>query len=255
MIIAIPDNLLFQPLVARAEEVAVANNGRVIRTTEEQCIHLLHANSADLALLSPYGYGKGVTQSDYRIVPTTCCILNGWTNTGAIFFGKGLETINTLTSSVPDDFITRAGQIILEEQFDIEHPLQPGKGTVAELLTTHDAVIGWRGNEDEYTGMDISEEWQLCFDTTLPIMLWVCREENSVELPLFDITEQLAAPNLQAVQQCTEQHPHGDTFAREGEILWRWNEQTEEHLTQILYLLYYHQCFPEIPAVKILGRD
>lgn len=260
MTIAIPDHPFYTPLLANAESIAQEFQLRLLRSSEDQCTRLLHNNVADLALLSPLGYGKGVVVSDYRILPSTMCILKGWTNTAGVFFRSGLESITTVASPSPEDFLMQAGMIVLEEQFDMECNLESASGSVADILQHYDAAIAWRGSEAAYEGMDVSEEWEMAFDAALPLALWVCRSESAVDadergLSLLDITRRMAHAELAAVSECVEEHPHGDTFARMGEIQWQWHDETESILEQNLSMLFYHQLVSEIPAVKIWGRD
>ncbi len=46
-----------------------------------------------------------------------------------------------------------------------------------------------------------------------------------------------------------------DTTPRAGRITFRWDDDTETALTAVLNLLFFHQMIPEMPEVKILGRD
>ncbi|GAB1370945.1 hypothetical protein MASR1M45_10070 [Candidatus Kapaibacterium sp.] len=51
-----------------------------------------------------------------------------------------------------------------------------------------------------------------------------------------------------------ESNHHSD-HEREGRIMTRWSSDMHNALEQTLELLYYHRLIPELPAVKIYGRD
>ena len=81
MTIAIPDNPFYIPLVANIDQIASQYGLKIVRTSESHCAKMLFNNQASVALTTPIGYGLGVVQSDYRIIPTYACVLEGWTNT------------------------------------------------------------------------------------------------------------------------------------------------------------------------------
>ena len=42
---------------------------------------------------------------------------------------------------------------------------------------------------------------------------------------------------------------------REGEILWQWNDEVEPALHKLFEMMFFLQIIPEIPAIKLWGRD
>jgi hypothetical protein len=253
--IAVPHSSVYAPLIAQASEVEEKTGYRVIVTTESECARLLRTNAVELALLTPLGYAQGVTNSDYRIIPTLCTSLSGWTNHAGIFFQERLGSISSCASATPDDFLMVIGRIILDEQFDVAMDMIHQQGTTAELLREYSSVVAWRTNEPSSAGMDISEEWNIAFERALPLALWCCREEYIEESVIADITRMMAMPDILIEEELIEQTPSEGTFPREGKILRMWSEQTEEDLMFVLNMLYYYQYVPEIPAVKLYGRD
>ncbi|MBL7997233.1 MAG: hypothetical protein JNL32_01225 [Candidatus Kapabacteria bacterium] len=255
MTIAIPDNALFAPLFASAEAISADRTLRIIRTSENECARLLRNNNVDAAFLSPLAYGSEVGHTDYRIIPTKLCALRGWTNSAAIFFRPGMQSIGSIGSAHPDDFLIRIGGLLLEEQYDITTAIESAATSAGSDTTGFDAMISWRNGEPTAEGMDIGEEWFMAHERPLIAGLWVCRIDTAEEDDLFALTNTIAGSNLTEMTECVETTPHHDTIPRSGEILWNWYDTAEEDLNAILYMLYYRQLLPEIPAVKLLGRD
>lgn len=250
--IAIPDIPAYAPLIANKEAVENQYNAQIRITTEQECSDLLFANRVDCALVSPLGYGNGVTNANYRIIPTSCCIAEGFTQLASLYFNGGLGTINTCSSPTPQDFLIQAGLIVLSEQFDIKPQCSQGTENIEQELQNNDAVIAWNSVQTSLTpAMDVSEEWTLAEDHGLPLALWVCREEVANEHPFKEITSALAQTELPAEVAFMDEND----VTREGKIHWRWNAQAEPALMFCLNMLFYHQVLPEIPAIKILERD
>jgi len=261
IIIAIPDNKFYMPIVQNCDAVALQNNFTIIRTSEKHCAELLLNNRADIALLSPLEYGLAVEQVDYRIIPATAVSGEGFTNIASIYFSPFLQTINTVAVPNPDDFITIAGRLVLTEKFDIHTNLKQSSGSLDVLLNNADAAILWNNNTLPPSSLDITEEWLDAFDNPLPIAFWVCRPD---ELPdnITQIIHSFASSPFSAVQiihdhDCDSPETHDNSYGefREGTIYWQWSDQTEEWLDQTLDALFYHSYIPAIPAVKIFGQD
>ncbi len=259
--IAVPDNQFFQPILQNCEQVALENNLKIIRASEEKCAELLLDNRADIALISPLAYGAAVGQVDYRIIPATAVSAEGFTSIASVFFSPFLQTINTVVAPNPNDFITLAGRLVLTEKFDIHTTMMSASGSLDELLAKADAAIVWNNPTLPPSSLDITEEWVDAFDNPLPIAFWACRPE---ELPgnITEIIRSFAAEGLPATQiihdhDCDSPESHSNSHGefREGAIFWQWSDKTEDWLDQTLDALFYHSYIPAIPAVKIFGRD
>jgi hypothetical protein len=245
MTIAIPTTSLAAPLLEHIQEVADAGGHRVIRTTEMECTRLLFANSADLALVTPMGYGAGVVRADYRIIPHGALMLHDYTNAAAISFGKHGHGLTTCTSSAPDDFLPTMGMVLLSEKFDLELAVRKGIDGDCHVDYPH---------ESRTSVMDVSEEYSDLLEAPLPVYIWACRSEAD-EVAVRDLVHALGSGGVTELHVVEHVPPDGDHFPREGRITYGWTEDTEEALATIMELLFYHQLLSEIPAVKLLGRD
>ena len=89
----------------------------------------------------------------------------------------------------------------------------------------------------------------------LPLAFWVCRAEEHPENIEQIINE------IMSIDGKIEEHIHEeiinkkDYYEREGSILRKWNDEIEKSLEQCMQFLFFHQIFPAIPAVKVLGKE
>lgn len=246
MNIAIHATPLVAPLLVNIDAVAERLGWRILRCrSDAECSRLLHAYSADLALVSPQGYGDGVGTVDYRLIPGPAVMLHGYTNVTGLTFREGTSTIATVASPEPDDFGTVVGAVLLREKFDVDVHVTPG--------TEADCVIATMG-PGQRSAMDVSEEYDDLTEAPLPMAVWACRVEAELDM-VADAVAAFADPTV-TEREVSEMLPPGAAgHPREGRITYRWTDETEEALATILDLLFYHQVLPEIPAVKLLGRD
>ncbi|HYF04029.1 MAG TPA: hypothetical protein VEC36_11665 [Patescibacteria group bacterium] len=258
MKIAIPDNPFYAPLLTNTEKVAEKYNVKFFKVSEKQCGELLLANSVEMSLLTPYGYGMAVAQADYRVVPGPVAILHSYTETASLYFKEGAGEIEKAASPTPDDFLMQAAMLILAEKYDLHPTLERNPVAITELLKSYDAAVAWGANGNATVALDISEDWFDTFEMPLPLAFWTYRLDDP-EHPdenLKEIIAELADENLPAEQWIGEKLTTGAAFdARAGKIQWKWNEETEEAISAALHLLYLHLKIKEIPAVKIFGRD
>ncbi len=264
MRVALPDNPFFDPLCAAAERYAQEHTTRILRLPEVECTKLLLNNMVDIALLSPLGYGSGVLHADFRIIPTTACMLRGWTNTGRIVFAQHLGEVHSIASAHPDDYLMHCAALLLEEQYDISVPVTSFSGSWQEAIEQSECVLGWSKDLGDARGLDIAEEWDVAYSMPLPMAMWVCRseyvldagtEQDAVLERLSAFCRDIAQHDLADAEQCREDEAVADTECREGCIEWKWSDALEQSLEPTLQLLYQRQLLPEIPAIKILGRD
>ena len=68
--IAIPENNIYDGFIPDKEEYEKLGL-KITRTTEQQCFNMLINNQVEVSLLTPYGYGQGMTKADFRIIPGT----------------------------------------------------------------------------------------------------------------------------------------------------------------------------------------
>lgn len=233
MRIAVPDRPIFAPLAA-----GIAAEHSVVHVPQPHCEQLLRTARIELALISPLGYGKAPSLSDYRIVGTTCVIAEEALGLATIRFRSGLDTPRTYYAPEPDDFLTTVGLLLLAEQHELH--LTP-VSSAAEA----DTIIAWNDAgdfPDHPVAIDLTEEWWLALECGLPLGIWVCRSDLAEEFDLPALTTQLARAEL-------PQREHRDGG---GIVQWRWDEGARDALKTTLEMLYYHRYIAEMPAVNVL---
>lgn len=245
MTILVPSTMLAQPLISGLADFCEQGGHRLIVASEMECARLMLANSADLALLTPLGYGLGVLRADYRIVPTSTVFLHDFTNVAGISFADSGGTLATCTSSAPDDFLPTLAVVIMSEKFDLD--VKVAKGTGGNCHVDY-------SSPDRTNVMDVSEEYADMLESPLPAYLWVCRSEAD-QRTVEDLVKSFPGVPTQDVLIVEQVPASSDHFPRDGRISFTWSGESEEALATMLELLFYHQLLPEIPAVKLLGRD
>lgn len=246
MTIATPKLELARPLLENIEAVC-ARQGITIRTCSlEECGELLNNNLVQAALVSPQGYGMGVGKVDFRIVPGPCLALQDFTNTYGASFAEGRAELSTFYAPEPTSFMSRMMRMIMSEKFDV------AMQSVA-VADDADCRMGPPISGTSHT-LDLGEEWFDIAEAPLPLALWVVRVDSEIEA--FDQLVRDAAGGPIAEKPVSElPSTHSDHTPREGTILYQWSDAVEEGLVATLNALYFHQSLPEIPAVKVYGRD
>jgi len=244
--VAIPTLDIASPIVEQAAQAAQARGWQVRNATLDGCGDLLKSNMADIALTSPYGYGKGVGAVDYRIVPGPCVALEDYTNSFGIAFPPHSTGLSRAFSPEPTAFSTIIGRLIMAEKFDV----------ALELVSSAehaDCIIG-PVTPGEPPAMDLGEEWFDIVESPLPIALWVARvDTEATELDTF--VAECANPQLLHAHVSELVPLDADHMPREGKILYRWSSEVSEGLSATLHTMFYHQLLPEIPAIKLYGKD
>ncbi|MBK9183044.1 MAG: hypothetical protein IPM83_07965 [Ignavibacteria bacterium] len=246
MNIAIPTLALAEPILTNVREVCAQLGWEVRTGSLDECGKMLLANSVDMALTSPLGYGRGVGKVDYRLIPGPCVALEDYTNSFGIWFPDGGKGLATYSSSEPGSFPALAGRMVMAEKFDVVLSEAPSK-------SIGDCVIDAVGNTQP-PAMDLGEEWFDLVESPLPIAVWVVRvdaEALDVDRTVTEFADQrLLERHVSEVVPSTS-----DRMPREGKVLYRWSSEVEEGLEASLHTMFYHQMLPEIPAIKLYGKD
>lgn len=244
--VAIPTLEIASPLLENISMACAERGWNVRRASLDECGDLLKSNMVAIALTSPYGYGKGVASVDYRIVPGPCLALEDYTNFYGISFPANHAGLDNAYSPEPKEFPTIISRLIMAEKFDV----------ALELVSTPDAADCIIGPvvKGEPPAMDLGEEWYDIVESPLPIAVWVARvDTDAASIDAF-VAECANASLLHA--EISELVPMtADHMPREGRILYRWSSDVEEGLNAALHTMFYHQLLPEIPAIKLYGRD
>ncbi|MDZ4745456.1 MAG: hypothetical protein SGJ05_05585 [bacterium] len=247
MTVAISDSPLLSPLTMHAEDVCARLGWKLLRVTEAKAADMLLKNFADLALVSPLGYGLGVGRVDYRLVPGACVMLNNYTNVAGINFRESLEIIETCESATPEDFLSIMGSIVLAEKFDLDVVLTKS-GTSS---TGSDSSVDYV-RDGQVAALDVSEEWWDLTELPLPVAVWACRIEADID-KIPEAVEAMCSQGL--VPHMIDEAVTLGELPRQGSIIYKWDADTEKALMSTLEMLFYHQYVPELPAIKLLGRD
>jgi hypothetical protein len=250
--IAVPDSPLADPLIANAEGVCHRLGWTMVRVPDERCAELLLTGMADMALVTPLGYGQGVGKVDYRIVPGPAVALHDYTNIAGIRFAPDAQEIATVGSHRPSAYFPILGNIVMREKFE---------APVVELKSVGDVVdVDCIIDEQAFAGttspptLDLSEEWYDMSESPLPALVWVCRMDADLDTIPTAIS-QMADPSVTEHFVSETASLTSDASPREGRISYRWNDDLEDAIDAVLHVLYYHQLLTELPAVKILGRE
>ncbi len=254
MRIAVPQNPLYKPLLQKVDDVCEQMGWSVHRASAEECASLLLNNHADLALLSPLGYGRGVGKVDFRIIPEPCMSLIDYTAVAGILFSENAQEIDTVGSRTPNEFLPIIGSLLMREKYEVaDNPL-----VFATDFSTVDCLIEeypLLGNSfPSQIALDVGEEWFDMIELPLPIGLWVCR--NDAEMGnIAASVKSMASDTLTNVTVQETMNRETDYLAREGQINFQWSDEVEQGLDSVLRLFFYYQILPELPAIKLLGRD
>ena len=254
MRIAVPENKLFSKFTNNLISISEKNDIQIITASEKRCTELLHSNRVDIALLSPLGYGLGVNNVDYRIIPGPALATHGFTSIASIFFKPGLKNVTSCIAENPDDFIMIIGRLILEEKFDLLLNIGQNKGSVEELLKIADSAMAWQRHTPGDVSLDISDEWFDTYEMPLPLMFWVCHYDDTTE-DYFRLIRSLFSTDNEFEELVIDDERISEDYIRSGKLTWVWDNDFEDALAETLSFLYFHQLLPEIPAIKLLGRD
>jgi hypothetical protein len=252
--IYVPTNFVVPEIIGNISEECKNRGYELIRIDEKTLSEHMLLNRGALALMSPYSYGLGVKQADYRIIPTYAASLVSYTGKASLYFNSGLSTIEKVGTGFPEDFIMRISKIILSERYELDVKLEKSKDILKDILLNYPAAIQY-GREEDIFSMDISEDWFESFEIPLPVGFWVTRNEEEPE-DVISFTNSFALDELpEEIPVKLYEKSGNDEILREGSILTRWNSDIKSALEQTLELLYYHRLLPEIPAVKIYNID
>lgn len=247
---AIPNNPIFKDYYSRSNQ-----DIDIMLLEEKQCIEMISSKKVEAAILSPYGYSKGVAVSDYRIVPGPILALMGYTGFSSVYFRNDLTNIFNSSIDNPDDFISIATKIIFSEKYDIALSPKLLSIEIDIEIKNSDVIISSKVSKENKPILDISEDWFDTFEFPLILGFWVINSEHE-GIDFLSIINSIADPSLPSEEIITETIPENENRqARSGSIIRKWNPEIETPLEETIKLLYYHQYIKEIAAVKLFGRD
>jgi len=250
--IAVPAGEMYSKLIINKDLVEEKYGIRVLVLEENKCADLMLNNRVKAALLSPIGYGKGVVNADYRIIPGPGLAAFYYTGLASIIFREGVNQIKTLATSQHDSFIVKIGMRLLQENYGMDPKIINADKELKGRDTDASIIIGKHNNNK---GLDITEEWYMFSDLSLPLAFWVCRSEEYPE-NILEIINDLAE-NPAEHEEIVSEYPNMPSSEenRTGKIIRHWNDEFERGLEYTFRFLFYVQDLPVIPAIKILGQD
>lgn len=247
--IGIPEGKIYDNLILNAGTEFDGANLKIIRARESQISKLMLENKLDIALISPLTYGLAVNKADFRIIPGSAIALKEFTSIASVFINSGLESINTCATPDPKSYLSHILKVIFRENYDIEISFEEVAGSVDKLLSKADLALTIETENTDRVAFDISEEWYLIFDKALPLGFWVCRHEETEGYNPLDIINTIPADDIPDIEDIYDSSDISGE--RQGQIIWRWNEEVSEALDHALQILYFHQLIPEMPGIKI----
>lgn len=252
--IGIPKNEKYKFLIENIQSIQAQYSIKYIEDTEENILKMFKGNLLDAVLLSPYSYGLGMADSDFRIIPSHCIALENYTGYASIYFNRNANQFKTLASQKEDSFLTIVARIIMAERYNSFPQVVELNKTKEEMLNNCDTAVLWEQSTGDEFALDLSEQWFDTYEFPLPLAFWVTKAEDAPEnveqiineLTNSDKKEELISESIDI---------NGSNYVREGVVHKYWNDDIENSLFQTLQLLYLLQIYTDIPAVKVLGRD
>ncbi|MFH1052199.1 MAG: MqnA/MqnD/SBP family protein [bacterium] len=253
--IAIPTDSIFSKFSGKKDEISQKFDLTVFELDENKCFELYLSNKVDTVLTSPLTYGLHIGKLDSVIIPVSAVSLMGYSEIASLIFKKELKTFSSTAANDTGSYLFNITKILLAERYDMfPKVVQSGK-TESELLNSADAGFILGITKEGFNSLDIGEEWFDTFEMPLPIAFWVCRSEEhpeNIEEIIKEWYESIGTKNIQIFEKLPKD---SDLLNRQGSISFEFNEEFEEALAQTFHFLFYHQLIPEIPEIKILGRE
>ncbi len=250
--LAVPKGSIFDDFISKADKISEIE---IIRASEKQCAELLVNDIVDLALLTPYSYGKNYKIADFRIIPGPCFAAEGYTGLATICLRQGISGIDSCLVDSYDDFLILIARILIEEKFGVK-PKYITRPELNETGKYPDVTVCWGKKAGEGISLDVSGEWFDQFEKILPLAFWGCKCEDC---DLDELTELLStisdAKFMFRDGRIEIQSRDRELYPENGKMILKWGDDVESSLEAMLENLFYFMHFADIPAVKILGRD
>jgi len=253
--LAIPNEKIFSDLFKRNDEFEKKYDVRIFEMDEAQCFELYLSNKVDAVLTSPLTYGLHIGKLDSSIIPVSALSLLGYSEIASLIFKKELKTFNSIAVIDPGSYLFDIAKIILAERYDMFPKVVRAGKTESELLNLADAGFILGTTQEGFNSLDIGEEWFDTFEMPLPIAFWICRSEEHPENIEEIIKEWYDIIGTKEIKVLEKLPKDSDLLNRQGSIVFDFNQEFEEALAQTFHFLFYHQLIPEIPEIKILGRE
>ncbi|MCX6155108.1 MAG: hypothetical protein NT007_13225 [Candidatus Kapabacteria bacterium] len=252
--IALPNSKLYEPFYSRFDELKLEFPIEIYILPEARISELMLANRLDCALMTPWSYGQGVINADYRIIPGPALSSYSYTQIGTLFFNRNLKDIKSLATINPDDFLSKIAALILAETYGQYPAIIKVKGSPDELVKLADCAFSYENGAPDDVTLDISEEWYMSYEYPLPLAFWVIRNEEPPE-EIVQIVHQLFRKDQpKEVEIIEEELVADDVEPRVGKLKWYFDDEFKEALETTLEFLFLQQLIPELAAVKVLGE-
>jgi len=253
--IAIPDNPIYSRFLTKKDEVCNKYDVSIFELDDSKCFELFLANKVDALLTNPLTFGLHVGKADMSIIPEGSISASGFSEIGSIIFRKDLKTFNTLSTTDKESYLFHTAMILLSEKYDMEPEVIVSEGSGAEMLESSDAAFILEKSSANNNSLDLGEEWYDTFEMPLVLGFWVCKTEEQLENLGEVIKELCDFDGKNEIDIVEEIGSDGETPKRQGKISYEFNKEFEDALAQTFHFLFYHQLIPEIPDIKILGKE
>ncbi len=252
--IGVPNNIQYDFLLENFAQLKAQYSLSLIRDSEDKILQMFKGNLLDAVLLSPLSYGKGMPDSDFRIIPSHCLALENYTGFASIYFNRNSNQFKTLAAESENSFLTIASRIVMAERYNSFPEIIEMKADKVKMLSKCDTAVLWERSTGDEFALDLTEQWFDTYEFPLPIAMWVCK---AVDYPenIARIVEELTNSDKKEELVSEAIDINGSNYVREGVIHKYWNEDIENSLFQTLELLFLLQIYTDIPAIKVLDKE
>lgn len=246
MKIAIPQNSIYDLILKNADEVCKMNNIELIKVKSNRVGDLFRKRLVDIALLNPLDYFKGTGKGDYRILPSTCLAVEGYSSIISLKFNPNLRTISSSAYNFDDEYLQSVCKIILAERYDLEINMEFNNNSIDVLLNSFDSVI--RENEFIENSISLTEDWFLSFEEPLPLAYWVGFNEEFEESAINMVSSFADETIINGKKDIIL--PDSDS-ERTGAFLTKWNSRHKSALEKTADMFYYYGFINEISDINL----
>lgn len=196
---------------------------------DKEPLRMLEQNHSDISLLTLDQYAAIKKDSDIRIIPHSCLVIDGMSAKLALK-SNGFNTLDTFKNKTDIEFFSIVLKLLYRERYQTN--LQESDKADIELEISNEQAM-----------FDLTEDWQDSFKIGLPIYIWCARYEDG-ELGLETISE-----NLNQIVNFKEEKINID--GREGIIVKKWSDRVEKEIDNTLELLFYQGFVSELFDAKL----
>lgn len=220
----------------------------------EKAEWMLLENLCDVALVSPLAFAK--KQTEFVFLSGASVSIVGRTDELLLVFRSGLKSVASVAVLCEHEIDSILTQIILQEKFGITAKFQRTRGTIAELLTAHDAVLVRRDELVEDVpkeSIDIYDEWfdlfQLPFVRNL-VVGWKHRVTAQLNATIAAAGKRTDVQSLLRLEEKMKTRlimNERDSIV--GHYRYTWNEDMMDGMQTFFRLAFYYGLHRDVPTL------